>query len=517
MKIRLPRVGLLPAALLAAALLAAALLAAAFLAAALLPLSALAAAPPQHLSHGRFKDLTVYVPAGNDASAGDAASAGNANSFVLFLSGDEGWNSAADTRAAQLAQQGAMVVGIDLPKFKAVLEADGDQCESPDGDLENLSHFVQAYFHSVTYLAPILVGTSSGGAMAYAVLAQAPKDTFAGALSLGFCPQLNLNKPLCKGSGLEFTRGSSGGVNLLPIKNLANPWVVLRDSKDSTCPAADTREFVSQVHGAAMALLPASNAAPMNAAFAKLATGYVSQRIAPAPAALGDLPVVEVPAQPVATQPPSTPSSGAPSSGAPSDSARSPAAPSDVFAIIMSGDGGWAGLDRDIAAALSAKGIPVVGLDSLRYYWTARTPQGVAADTDRMIRYYLSRFGKKRVLLIGYSQGADVLPFAVNRLPDATKAQVALTAILGMSEHALFEFHVSSWISDSNSGPATLPEVDRITGMPVLCIYGEDEHDSLCPKLDPNKFIVVKVKGGHHFDGNYAGLASTILAAAKAP
>ena len=155
------------------------------------------------------------------------------------------------------------------------------------------------------------------------------------------------------------------------------------------------------------------------------------------------------------------------------------------------------------------------GLDSLRYYWTARTPEGLAADTDRMIRYYLARLGKKRALLIGYSQGADVLPFAVNRLPSATRAQVGLTAILGMSEHALFEFHVSSWISDNDSGPPTLPEVNRITGIPVLCIYGEDEHDSLCPKLDPKKFQVVKMKGGHHFDGNYAGLANEILAAAK--
>jgi len=28
-------------------------------------------------------------------------------------------------------------------------------------------------------------------------------------------------------------------------------------------------------------------------------------------------------------------------------------------------------------------------------------------------------------------------------------------------------------------------------GMPVLCIYGADESDSLCPKLDPKKFDVV--------------------------
>jgi type IV secretory pathway VirJ component len=217
---------------------------------------------------------------------------------------------------------------------------------------------------------------------------------------------------------------------------------------------------------------------------------------------LSDLPIVEIPAHPAA---PLT---------APGAAATPGAAPPDVFAIIMSGDGGWAGLDQDVAAALSARGIPVVGLDSLRYYWTARTPDGLAADTDRIIRYYLAHFAKQRVLLIGYSQGADVLPFAVNRLPDATRSRVALAAVMGMSEHALFEFHLSGWISDDNSGPATLPEIQRIAGVPVLCIYGEDESDSLCPKLDPTRFNIVKLKGGHHFDGDYAGLARHILAAA---
>ena len=441
-------------------------------------LAGLAAAAPTHLSHGRFKDLAVYTPPAR------------ATSFVLFLSGDEGWSRRAEELAGQLAQQGAMVVGIDLPKFKAVLEADGAECVFPDGDLENLSHFVQAYFHSSTYLAPLIVGMDAGGSLAYAVLAQAPQDTFAGALSVGFCPHLNLDKPLCKGSGLELTHSSRGsGLDLMPIKSLGNPWVILQDSKNLACPGAPSSDFVSRVHGAAIATLPSLSERPINAAFARLAASNLNRSVAP-PAELGDLPVVEVPALPNAP-------------------------PSDAFAIIMSGDGGWAGIDQNIAAALSAKGIPVVGWDSLRYYWTARTPDGLAADTDKMIRYYLSHFGKNRVLLIGYSQGADVLPFAVNRLPASTKGPVSLMAILGMSEHALFEFHVSSWISDDNSGPATLPEVNRVTGMPVLCIYGEDEQDSLCPKLDPTKFNVVKVKGGHHFDGNYAGLADDILAAAK--
>jgi type IV secretory pathway VirJ component len=208
------------------------------------------------------------------------------------------------------------------------------------------------------------------------------------------------------------------------------------------------------------------------------------------PAVLGDLPVVEVPTAAGATH-------------------------SDSLAIMFSGDGGWAGLDQGVAAALAAQGIPVVGVDSLRYFWTARTPDGLAADTDRLIRYYLARFGKQRVLLIGYSQGADVLPFALNRLPAATRAHVALAAVLGISAHALFEFHLSSWVSDSDSGPATLPELERLHDLRLLCIYGSDEDDSPCTKLRGTGAVVVELQGGHHFDGDYAGLARRIIAAAS--
>ena len=428
------------------------------------------------LNHGRFKDLIVYSPAGTPSS------------FVLFLSGDSGWDAAAELLAQKLVQQGAMVAGIDLPKFKAELDADGAQCVFPDGDLENLSHFVQAYTHGAAYLSPMLVGLNSGGALTYGVLAQAPKDTFAGALTMGFCPNFDWQKPLCKGSGVEFDRAPSG-VKFKPIPKLGNPWVNLHSSADKSCPAGEAAAFAGKIDGAAGVTLNAPQGAPFEAAFAKLAAHAATSKAAPAPSALPDLPLVEVPA-------------------------KSGTAPSDTFAILMSGDGGWAGLDQEIAGALSAAGIPVVGLDSLRYYWTSRTPDGLAADTDRMIRYYLAHLGKKRVLLVGYSQGADVLPFAVNRLPQATRQAVALTAILGMSEHAVFEFHLTNWVSDDNSGPATLPEVNRITDIPVLCIYGEDESDSLCPKLDPKKFIVVKVKGNHHFDGNYVGLAQQIMQAA---
>jgi len=437
-------------------------------------------APLQRLYHGRFKSLHMYVPAGA------------VHTVVLLLSDESGWTASTDDLAQQLRRQGALVAGIDWHVLRASLEADGADCMFPDGDLENLSHFVQAYYHLPTYLPPVLLGERAGGTLAYASLAQSPKDTFAGALSIDFCPTIKLRKPLCKGTGLS-SRAKGPRMEFLPATHLADPWIDLATQSAARCPSAEVDRFVAQVPGAARVVTrrpaPGQDWPELTGALSRLAREAPAKPVALPPAVLGDLPVIEVPA-------------------------AAGTASGDRFALILSGDGGWAGLDEEVAGALSARGIPVVGLDSLRYFWTARTPEGMAADADRIIRYYLAKLAKSKVLLIGYSQGADVLPFAVNRLPPATREHVALAVLLGMSEHALFEFHLSSWVSDDDTGPATLPEVNRISGTPLLCVYGADEDDSLCPRLDSRRFKVVQVKGGHHFNGDYAGLARVILAAA---
>jgi type IV secretory pathway VirJ component len=426
---------------------------------------------PALLKHGRFSNLRVMLPAGAPRSA------------VLLLSDSPGWTAADEATARELVAADALVVGIDLAELTANLSTDPNQCVFPDGDLENLSHFVQAYYHLPTYLPPLIVGVGDGAAFAYAMLAQAPKDVFAGALSQGFCPRLRLTKPLCTTAAQHFIGSSlaGGGFDLLPTANLSGQWRMF-PAATSTCPAASLAGFTAAVvPGAPYALLEAYRA--LAAATAKEAPSLP-------PAELGDLPVIEVPAQP----------------GSP---------PSDQFALMISGDGGWAGLDQGVAAALTARGIPVIGVDSLRYFWTARTPAGIAADTDRLIRYYTAHLGKSRALLIGYSQGADVLPFAVNGLSAATRSHVALVAVLGISAHAVFEFHLSDWIGDDGEGTPTLPELRRLGGLPLLCVYGADEDDSPCTQLDRAQATIVKLPGGHHFDGDYPGLARTILSAAK--
>jgi type IV secretory pathway VirJ component len=188
-----------------------------------------------------------------------------------------------------------------------------------------------------------------------------------------------------------------------------------------------------------------------------------------------------------------------------------------TLAIFWSGDGGWATIDKDVSEALQQRGISVVGVDSLRYFWSARTPEDVARDTAAIARHYLTAWNKKRLVLIGFSQGADVLPFAATRLEPALRARVALLAALSLSDHAVFEFHLSNWVADNDNGPATAPEVAKLRDMPLLCLYGEDDEGSVCGQLPAMPRLTVrKLPGDHHFNGDHATLASLILNALPA-
>jgi type IV secretory pathway VirJ component len=443
------------------------------------------------LSHGRFQDVHVYKPKSE------------VRHFALFLSGDGGWDDGLADIAKSLAAQGTLVAGIDTSELFDELEKDGGKCVFPVGDLENLSHFVQAYYKVPTYFTPILIGYSAGASFAYAALAQAPAGTFTGALSLSFCVDLDLRKPLCKAGDLQYTpRRNDAGVRLGPAtQGLHAPWIALHGTADGECSAAEARTFVSQIAGARFVELPgiAHEFGDNNRWMAQFDAAYASivahepHPLQASPQSLADLPVIEV--QPTGT------------------------GVDDTFAVLFSGDGGWAGIDRDVASALASRGVPVAGWDSLRYFWTARTPSGVAEDLDRILRYYAQHWHKNKALVIGYSQGADVLPFAVNRLPPRSRALVKRTALISIGETAAFEFHVSNWFGSGSGELPIAPEMAKMSAADTLCLYGEGDDESICPKVAPGHATVIQLPGGHHFGGSrsYEHLADVILAGHAVP
>jgi len=447
-------------------------------------------AVPETLTYGRLGTVTLYRESPHPRH------------LVLFFSGDGGWNQGVVDMARTLSQMDAVVAGINLPRFLQRLAATKETCSYPAADVEGLSKLIQKKLGFTSYEAPVLVGYSSGATLVYALLAQAPPNTFRGAISMGFCPDLPLKRPFCEGHGLKGEPGPKGkGISFLPASGLEQPWIAFQGDADKVCFKDDVVRYVSKVKGGQIVVLPlvghgfskqAHWLPQFRDAFRRLVATEEAAARPTFSRELEGLPLVEVPAH---------------------------GAGGDALAVIVSGDGGWAGLDREVAGVLSGKGVPVVGLDSLRYFWKARTPAGASQDLARILRHYLGAWNRKEALLIGYSLGADVLPFMVARLPQDLIERVRILALLGPDRFATFEFHITEWLHlGEDSEFPVLPEVRKLAGRPrLLCIYGQkEEDDSICPEIKPPLGKAVALSGAHHFGGNYDTVASLILQEAQA-
>jgi type IV secretory pathway VirJ component len=192
----------------------------------------------------------------------------------------------------------------------------------------------------------------------------------------------------------------------------------------------------------------------------------------------------------------------------------------DLLAIVWSGDGGWADLANVLGEALARDGVAVVGVDTLRYFWDEKSPDRVASDVALMIRHYGDLWQRRKVVLVGYSFGADVLPFAYNRLTEAGKVRVVQLSLLALSTFADFEFHLVGWVSDGRHAESldVAPELARLGAVRLQCFYGTEEAGTtgcMLPEVRLDQRIAIE--GGHRFDGDYEALARRILAGAEAP
>jgi type IV secretory pathway VirJ component len=386
------------------------------------------------------------LPGGNYGDVSFTKPVGPMRGFVVLFSEQTGWSAADNQAADTLAKNGAMVVGVDTARYASRLPALKESCHNLVGDAEAVSHQLEREVQSDRYFAPILMGRGEGGILAERILAQAPDNTVAGAVSLDAASQL--------------------------------------DARFNPCPPDPTITHAKGlpgffVKGAQRAGTPASDA------LLALVAPHLRAHEAGDDQDVSDLPLIELPA----------------------------AHPTALLAIVISGDGGWRDLDKTIAESLQKEGVSVIGIDALRYFWAAKTPEQTSRDLARVIAAYSARWHSQQVALIGYSFGADVMPFAYNRLPDAVRAKVSFISLMGFAPAADFQIRVTGWLGLPASGQAlkVQPELAKLPPAIVQCIYGEAEDDTLCPTLTRTGIDVIRMSGNHHFGGDYSALAKRIL------
>ncbi len=402
--------------------------------------------------------------------------------LVLLLSGDAGIDAQMNALADSISAQGYAVALLDNTAPPLRQAASSATVKDLLGALRTLGAAMATRFHPAGS-RPVLVGYGSGAAQVFHLLRAADARAFHAGISLDFCPD-----------GAAATPADSAQ----PVVHLATTWFVFQRSP--ACRAEDAAHFVQSVGNARL-----SNAGP-----APQATTSQPETPPPGPwdSALAVLQWLD-PGIPDQLQAEET-ITGVPLIEVPSTSFH----PGGRMAVMLSGDGGWAELDRAVAAALAARGIAVVGWDSLHYFWSAKTPEQASADLARVLRHYRTAWQPGKIALVGYSFGANVLPFMAARLPADLRSEIDHIALISPEPRASFEFHLSDWLGSPTGTTLPLkPELAQLAWADVRCIYGAAEESPACPDFAGSGVSVVALPGDHHFDGAYQKLAARMIEA----
>jgi type IV secretory pathway VirJ component len=421
------------------------------------PACAEAAAPgAKTVSAGRLENIPIHAPDGAPTA------------LVVYLSDRGGWRASDDAAVDALTAQGDLVLAVDLARYAEKLDADTGECLYVVGEITDLAQTAQRQLDIQTYLPPILVGSGQGATFAYAALADSPANTLGGAVGSGFVNRLDLKLPFCPGASSKKRDGGgySYGFDIdvpgpaylfVPSDTLDDALNRVHARQDITVDAVDVGGEPAQIAGAVAEIDDAEQP-------------------------FGDLPAIDLPA-----------------AGTPK-----------AVAILVSGDGGWRDLDKTVGEWLSTQGVHVVGLDALHYFWAKRTPQELAADISDILKE-ADPDQKLPVMLIGYSFGADTIPFAYPLLPKPLQDRTKLIALMAPGQTTSFQVTISGWLGIDDSGYQIVPAIAALPATSVICVYGEDEDDSACPDPALKGTTVIKTSGGHHFDGNYEALGQQFL------
>ncbi|MGY0036184.1 AcvB/VirJ family lysyl-phosphatidylglycerol hydrolase [Pedobacter sp. NJ-S-72] len=334
-------------------------------------------------------------------------------------------------------------------------------------------------------------------------MAQAPANTFKGAVALGFCPDIESKKPLCKGNGLtQHVLKPGFSFWLERNEHLTAPFIVLNGFKDEACPYDATATFLKNMPMAELIDLPkvghgfavsadwspqfiAAFQKVINApSFAERKQGENKELKTQAIRLYGEnLPLTIIPA----TQKNNLP-----------------------LVFMISGDGGgWTSFDQSLAESLAQRGLSVVGLDAQKYFWEARTPEKTTSDLSRAILHYRTQLNKDKFVLAGYSFGASVVPFVADRLEPSLKSHLSAVLSLSPDVTADFEIHVMDMLSFGNTTETynVQAEMKKIKNVPVISFFGNQEGGDIAAKFIRAGLKTEIIPGDHHFGDNFEGLS----------
>jgi type IV secretory pathway VirJ component len=181
----------------------------------------------------------------------------------------------------------------------------------------------------------------------------------------------------------------------------------------------------------------------------------------------------------------------------------------DYYIIFLTGNGGWRNLAQSVTQYLNSKNVSVLAINIKKYLWSEKKPAQIACDLQVLIDRYNDKWGQRRVVFLGYSMGAEVLPFAINCMEDKYIEALNDIILIGPWQKATFKVNLLDYIMEVNKGADIYSELLKMktkTGY-IIC---DDNDISICNKGLDGVIDHDLLGGGHHYGGDYMALSKLI-------
>jgi len=181
--------------------------------------------------------------------------------------------------------------------------------------------------------------------------------------------------------------------------------------------------------------------------------------------------------------------------------------------VYVSGDGGWNNFSAALCNYLNQKGIPVVALDAQKYFWKSKLPEETAKEMETVIGFYLKKWKREKYVMAGFSFGADIIPFIVNRLPAEMKAGLVASVLISPDRTCDFEIHLSDMLSlgISKGRYDVVREISAGNIKKLAILFGSDENKNNRSAFGATGAKIIVLQGNHHFDSAFETVGDSII------
>ncbi|MGA9211858.1 AcvB/VirJ family lysyl-phosphatidylglycerol hydrolase [Kaistella sp.] len=181
--------------------------------------------------------------------------------------------------------------------------------------------------------------------------------------------------------------------------------------------------------------------------------------------------------------------------------------------FYISGDGGFNTFSKTFAQEIHRYGYDVFALNTKKYFWKKKTPLQASQDTENYLKQIIQNRINKKIIIIGYSYGADVAPFIYNRFDRDFQKNIQKLIIIGPSRVNDFEIHLEEYVTGHMEyGYSVVNEINHLKNVPFTLVVSDLEKEYF-PKneITLKDYQFLHLQGDHHFGGKTKMLADSLI------